>query len=194
MRAIIYDARYPTVREVPFLSRRGNAVLIAVFLAFLLVPLAGWIGGYRDTTDFEFRDKAPFPEVSKGLFQLTDYLADLDKYISDSFAMRRQLLVADARLRYAVGGSLTDRVIVGTNGWLFSGPDLRNARLVRPPGDALYADWYRIMDDRRKWLAERGIGFIVMIGPSKHTIYSEYLPRGWKPPAQTDTDRLLSYL
>lgn len=194
MRAVVTDTRYPTVREVPFLSSGGRLVLIAAFLAFLLVPLAGWMVGYRDTTEFEFREKATFPQAPNALLQLTGYFSKLDKYISDSFAMRRELLIASARLRYAIDGSVTDGVVIGRNGWLFDGPDLRDARLVRPPGDAIYAEWYKIMDERRKWLAERGIGFIVMIGPSKHTIYPEYLPRGWERPAQTETDRLISYL
>jgi alginate O-acetyltransferase complex protein AlgJ len=193
MRAFISDTRYPTVREVPFLSRSGRLVLIAAFLAFLLVPLAGWLAGYRDTTDFEFRDKAPFPQAPQALFQLAEYLSKIDKYVSDSFAMRRQLLIASARLRDAVGGSLTDQVVVGRNGWLFDGHDLRHSRLVYPHRDA-YVRWYEIMEQRRRWLADRGIGFIVIVGPSKHTVYPEYLPRGWKRPAQSETDPLLSYL
>jgi hypothetical protein len=193
MRAVIFDTRYPIVREVPFLSRGGCLVLIAAFLAFLLVPLAGWMAGYRDTTDFDFRERAPYPPPPKVLSRLTDYVAKLDTYISDSFAMRRQLLVASSRLRYAIGGSVTERVIVGRNGWLFDGLDLRDSRVVYPHRDA-YVRWYEIMEERRRWLADRGIGFIVMLGPSKHTVYPEYLPRGWEQRAQTETDVLLSYL
>ena len=42
-----------------------------------------------------------------------------------------------------------------------------------------------VMEARRRWLADRGIGFIVMVGPNKQSIYPENLPRGWTMPWPT---------
>jgi len=41
-----------------------------------------------------------------------------------------------------------------------------------------------MLDHRQEWLAARGIRFLFVVCPDKHTIYPEYLPYAARPPAR----------
>ena len=160
----------------------------------MIVPFAAALSGHKDDGKFEFRAKAPLPAWPSMVADVAAYPGRLDRYLGDSFFPRSELLRLRGRLKFAIGASDTDRVVVGRGGWLFYADYLEAAREPERAGSAAFAKWLNVMEARRRWLAERGIGFIATIGPDKQSIYPEYLPRGWTLPATANTDLLVEYL
>lgn len=77
----------------------------------------------------------------------------------------------------AVSGQ--DRVLIGRDGWLFFQTDdvIRNYR-----GTDLFSKnelerWRQVLTERRDWLAKRGIQYLFVIAPNKHSVYPEQMPR-----------------
>ena len=59
-----------------------------------------------------------------------------------------------------------------------------HARTLEPPvrlGEQDLRDWRRLLELRRDWLRERGIKYLFIVPPDKHTIYPEYLPTWMEP-------------
>jgi hypothetical protein len=55
--------------------------------------------------------------------------------------------------------------------------------------------WRRTLEARRDWLAVRGIHFLFVVPPDKHTIYPEFLPPNLRPVRQQSRlDQLMAYL
>jgi hypothetical protein len=83
------------------------------------------------------------------------------------------------RFNLALFGVLpTDKLVLGREGWLFFGDPnaIAHFRGVDPLGPGELARWQRILEERREWLAERGIAYLVVLVPDKHEIYAEYMP------------------
>jgi len=55
-------------------------------------------------------------------------------------------------------------------------------------------DWQFIFESRRDWLQRRGIRYLVVIPPDKHTIYPEYLPAGVKYESAPKLDQFITYM
>lgn len=85
----------------------------------------------------------------------------------------------------------------GLDGWYFFASDeevaySRAENLFRPVDLDRYA---RILEERRKWLADRGIPYLVVVAPNKSTLYAEYLPDGMTPLGSVSRlDQLLAKL
>lgn len=48
-------------------------------------------------------------------------------------------------------------------------------RAATPFAEFELTKWVDVLDERRAWLAEQGIAFLVVVAPDKHSIYPEYL-------------------
>lgn len=163
---------------------KSSKLLAAIFLLFLALPVL-WplliATGIVKTSsvNFENRRLATFPTQ---IFSLEDYVKwprRVDDFLGDHLPSRGALLALNAWVRYHVfKTSPVDSVLVGQDGWLFHRmpADILEVqgRLVREP--------YQIrrlrivLDERRDWLSEQGIDYLVLIAPTKQTIYQEKLP------------------
>lgn len=163
---------------------KPSKLLAAVFLLSLalavLWPLLIATGVVKTSNEnFENRRLATFPA---GISSLEDYVKwprRVDDFLGDHLPGRGALLALNAWVRYHVfKTSPVDSVLVGQDGWLFHRmpADIREieGRLVREP--------YQIrrlrivLEERRDWLSEQGIDYLVLIAPTKQTIYQEKLP------------------
>lgn len=100
-----------------------------------------------------------------------------------------------------LSSSPNSRVLIGKDRWLFLKYDSvgRNIQLdaqhPEPLSQTKLAELAKIFEERRVWLAERGIRYVVLLPPSKNTVYPEKLPHSLQP---TDPGRhlreLIAYL
>ncbi len=69
-------------------------------------------------------------------------------------------------------------VMIGRDGWLFfTGKQMiENYRGVKTFTPGELQNWQTLLEKRRDWLARRGIKYLCVIPPDKHSIYPEYLP------------------
>ena len=146
----------------------------------------------------EQRRLAELPELSFGPARLAALPAELSRYWDDHLGLRDFLIRSHARLSIGVlGRSPSSSLLVGRDGWFFLGtPEpVRQARgLARfAPGEI--ERWQMVLEERRDWLARRGIPYVVAIAPNKHTIYGEFLPAGLpRVHEETQLDALARHL
>jgi len=109
------------------------------------------------------------------------YAGAFETRYNQSFGWRPMLIMLANQFRYEVFGQLPQRsgtqVSIGKYGWLYENAYLRHysGRAQQPresDGVELLADLTVV----RQALAARGIGFAIVVSPSKPLIYPEYLP------------------
>ena len=119
-------------------------------------------------------------------------------YADDRFGLRRMFLHLGSRLRWILGLKISPTVLFGKNGWLYLG--LHDNVIEQFRGIDVFSrdelvSWVQRMVSRRDWLRERGIPFILVVAPNKHTIYPEYLPiRVGNVLGKTPLDQLAEYI
>ena len=175
-----------------------DLVLIVVFVVCIVSPcVCHMLTPDAGVSEFEKRRLASLPAVPSRIQDARKYLSDMEAYLNDHFGFRSFLLFAGNAAKYRLGFQVTPDVLTGKDGWLFlaklqnvveqyQGLDLFTPESLR--------DWVDEMECRRKWLSRLGIEFVVVVPPSKHTIYEEYLPDRVRVfEKKTRLDQLLSY-
>jgi hypothetical protein len=137
------------------------------------------LDGEQRVSATEKRFLAPLPEITGDSASWARLPGDLEAWHDDHLGMRDAMIRTWAFLTIRLFGvSPTDKLVVGRQGWLFYGDRdaIRQYRGVAPLGDRALARWTRVLEERRDWLAARGIAFLLVLVPDKHIVYGEYMP------------------
>jgi alginate O-acetyltransferase complex protein AlgJ len=169
-----------------------------------LVPLLGLIALplvlFSPTSwnaQLERRRAASVPGLPGTLSALKIFPQEFEKFFSDHFGLRRQLIDLRNQIDFWVlKRSPSEDVIIGKNNWLYyvgdhSVDDFRGRYLLTP--DEL-ARWQAALKERRDWLALRGIKYRFVIAPNKQSIYPEYLPDSLIKGQLSQADQLVAYM
>ena len=182
------------------LQKAGAILLIAGFVALLWLPtLDSFFDLDKAPPPNEKRAPAKKPELkTESLHSVREFLAGWEKYFSDHFGFRKRLIRWEHRWKRDLfkESTLSD-VIVGRDGWLFFGGDrmIEHYRGTRLFTDEALAKWKKLLETRRDWCQQRGIKYIFVVVPDKHTIYPEYLPE-WMTRVGNETklDQFVAYM
>jgi hypothetical protein len=159
--------------------RRDRLTAGLFVMALAAAPAYGlWVG--PSVSPFEFRAPAKFPERPRGREARQAYPAKVEEWAADRLGGRAALIEGHmAWKRDLLGVSPARRVALGRDGWLFLNlgdvnPYYRPA--ARRSGvPAHLAAWRDALLDRRAWLADQGVPYVVFVAPNKHTVYPEML-------------------
>ncbi len=173
---------------------------ICCILGLLIVLVFPMLGMFKapDTKRFsriERRKPAPAPTFS---IRFDKESEALEEWFNDRVIFRFELIKAMTRLYADLGVSAKpDRVTIGKDGWLFLGDQSCDALTQHrrldweSRGDIPKA--IRFFVTLRDALADKGIPFMLLVAPDKHTIYPEKLPdwaqRGIDAPSRRDLIR-----
>lgn len=161
-------------------QRYAQLAVIALFLAGIALPLADMVLDLDSTEPSgENRKLAPFPKIGLSPATLAQFPADFKRYLEDNFGFRNTLVRWHAILKVRLlGVSSSQQVVLGKQGWLYYADHgvIDDYRCTDPFTQEELDRWLRTIEARRQWLEERGIRFVMVIAPNKHTIYPEYLP------------------
>ena len=174
----------------------------ALFLALLLLPAARmpFVDAGQFEKAFAERENRPparidlKPPTAAGL---RENIREIESWFADRYGFRTELIALASRLSLAVGVSpREDLVLLGEDGWLFLG-NAQNRVVDKTTGRLLFTeaqlDAYAAgLEEQRRWLADRGIGFMVFVAPEKHTIYPERLPAWARNPTGKTMARQLA--
>ncbi|TMH00657.1 MAG: hypothetical protein E6H67_18925, partial [Betaproteobacteria bacterium] len=177
-------------------------IIIALFLSAICLPLAGKLlpaeGAFALT---ENRRPAPLPTIELGTpgwgWSILTFPRRFERYWNDSFAFRWYLIRWHSIAKLALGISPSPKALVGQNGYLFYAAEqsVDYFRAVKPFAARELVQWRAELEKRRAWLAERGIRYLVVVAPSKETIYPEFMPPALRPVRpETRLDQLLKEL
>ena len=183
-------------------SRVTERLTIAMFLCVIALPLIGKLlptqGAFALT---ENRRPAPLPTIRLGGpgwgYSIVSFPRRFERYWDDSFAFRWYLIRAHSLAKLALGVSPSPKALVGQDGYLFYAAEhsVDYFRGVKPFTDVDLARWRKDLEERQRWLAERGIHYLVVVAPDKETIYPEYMPPALRPVRpESRLDQLLADL
>ena len=146
----------------------------------------------------ENRVPAELPKLSWNFKAIQEAPAGFEKYFVDRFAFRTEMVTErNTLLVKAFSVSPSNGVLIGKDNWLYyllDGDDqtLRHARLFSQ--EELMA-WNSALEQRKNWLAKRGIKYTFILAPSKCSIYPEHVPDSHYLINKTSrVDQLVAYL
>lgn len=179
--------------------RRFNNLLILIFLAMIYTPMAGQVFKLdADTPETENRQLAKRPAFPVTMKEAKAFPQSFNVYADNWFGFRGTLLFWHSWVKWQLGMKISSKVLRGKDGWLFLYK--RDNVVSQYRGIDCFSlkelcQWVQAMMTRRQWLAERGIPFIVVVAPNKHSIYPEYLPGNIGPVVrETRLDQLVHYI
>lgn len=160
-----------------------NAALGAGFLCALAVPgvlayLEGSVNVERAGAT-ERRRPSALPPRPVDAASLKAFPGAFDAWFKDAWGGREQALRWNARASLELfGTSPSSHLRIGPGDWVFSGEHraFESFAGVDPMGEGELEDWRRCLEDRRRWLAGRGIDHVVAFVPHKSSIYPDELP------------------
>jgi alginate O-acetyltransferase complex protein AlgJ len=176
-------------------------VLAAAFLVSLFVPLVGalrdWDFAGAANENRRLAERPPLPDTFKDAGHYADRWLG---FYRDHFGFRNTLIQAVAETRFhGFGTDSNESYIAGKDGWLFFRPEgdrnFMGFRGLNPLSDQELTAWQDLIENRRAFLAARGIAYLVVIPPDKQTVYPEYLPAEYAPVREeTHLDQLVARL
>ncbi len=189
-----------------FFKKLNSIVIVVLFCSAVFTPL--FLGIFESDKEFSVVEKRrlhSFPEIKisvESIKKLPDLFA---KYYTDHFGLRDNLVQFYKIFKFSLGDSPSQDVTRGKDGWLFLGSIKKGySRYENPMGDARNVDVFLEKDLDKfalrmksvdEWLKKRGIEYIFIIAPNKHTVYFEKLPKYInKSGALSSTDQLVAYL
>lgn len=193
------------LERIPY--KIDKIILALIFGLVIYIPLfVGLVEKDKISSGTEKRNLAILPSSPESIKDFIEYPATFNQYYSDHFGLREKLTKAYFRLTHKLGAkSSIDDVTIGQGGWLFLG-SIKPGYMGHgdPIGDAINVNLFsekELMDFAasittiRNWLSNRGIEYIYVIAPNKHTIYFDKLPKYIsKKNSESATDQLVKYL
>lgn len=174
---------------------------IAIFSPFFL----GVIEEDRKESSFEKRKLSNLPETPKTISDIIRFPNAFNSYYTDHFGLREWFTKYYRIAKYSIGDSPSQDVTIGQDGWLFLGGITKGyTKNGDPIGDARNVTLYSRADLKKlaehmmnvkSWLNRKGIEYIFVIAPNKHTIYADKLPSYIsKVNEESATDQAVKYL
>ncbi len=191
----------PTRPPGGFSEKIWDLVLVGGFLVAVYLPLCCLSPWQADEAieQAEQRRAATFPQVEwvyrgplpcPGTRSLLGFPVQFETWFNDHVGFRPWLVDAYKLARWhglttagldVLGRKESAGVIRGLDGWLFIGgkDQIDDYRCARPFTAEELDRWVRVLAARRRWLARRGIEYVLFVAPNPATIYPEYLPRAY---------------
>ncbi|MPY95228.1 MAG: hypothetical protein GEV08_19875 [Acidimicrobiia bacterium] len=148
----------------------SRLLVVVGFLAFICVPLVLTLAGQRPGAT-DNRAAGDLPALSARRLVDEQTYQELDRYLSDQFALRALAIRADAKLDDVLWKGDRGDVRRGEDGWLYYAPSL--TQLCTEP--LAPVDAVRVLDRFAAGLESQGTTFRYLLVPEKSTLYPEHL-------------------
>lgn len=175
-------------------------LVTGLFVLGLALPLPGTLAGRHETVSVaEQRALAAAPSLPASMEGWLGLPRATSAWFDDHFGGRELLVRLHRRLaRVARPGVLAAApVLEGRDGWLYFSGDhsLEDHQGLLPLTQEQLAGWGTSLAAKQRHLAARGIAYLFVITPSKHSIHPEFLP-DWLAGRRGETraDQLVRYL
>lgn len=177
-------------------KRIGPMIILTAFILIICSSKVIWflLAKYVSGVNHENRQLSTRPALTWENYGT--FSNEYTNYFNDNMQFREKLVTLNSLVDYYVfDESANEKVIKGKDGWLFF-----NATLSDYQRTNLYTkeELESIKDDvlaTKKYLKDKGIEFVIFIGPNKNTIYGEYMPSYIEiNPGQTRVQQMVDYL
>lgn len=174
------------------MTERTKANLAAAaFFAACLLPAVGMLLPERTAAANQALAPPPSPTKPDGSWNL-DFLQDTTDYIGDHFALRQELITAQAALEAGIfRSSAEDSVLLGRDGWLFYRETLPGYLHTEALTERQLYGTAHTLALVREYAAGQGAELLFTVAPNKCSLYPEQLPAVGTPlDSAGDIDRL----
>ena len=181
----------------------GDFFLLWLFIALLWLPTLDFFTGIDVTMPpGENRMPAPKPHFEgKSMAGIQQSAVATENYFNDHFGFRKRLIRWCLQWKARMYSDQSCyKVVVGQHGWLYPGElqMVEHFLGIAKFTESQLQSWQKLFEKRRDWLATRGIKYLVVIPPDKHTIYPEELPSWLQAAAprvrETKLDQFLAHM
>jgi len=173
-----------------------------IFLGFLVLPVLDSLFELAPEVNLMESETPPVLEFTPGnFFKSWNKLqrGALEKKFGFRSLLVRMENILDVWWLHST--AMNQSVVVGRGDWLFLAQENKDLNVVedyrgiKPFTPDELRSWVDEYVGRRDWLAARGIHYLVLVAPNKHTIYSEFLPSTYnKVHPHGRTDQLIQAL
>lgn len=175
-----------------------NLIVVILFGIALIVPfwMTDFLGG--KISDTENRRLAPFP-ISVDMEHGTVHASTngVEQWINDNIGFREAFVKIYTIVKNKILGlSTSPHVMTGTDGWYFYTPD-NNIEVATGRYPLTEEDLMKIAEYQQNisdYYNSLGKEYILMLTPSKASVYSEYLPMQDEVVSYTPVDIVTDYL
>jgi len=182
---------------------RFRFVYIVLFIVFLAAPIGAMLLSFESRFPGRFNDlresqKLSFPDIDWRRTHIDKGFQSVERWYNDNFGFRNELVKMNAVAYRSIGVSPnTFSYLQGKNGFIFMGNSGEHAVDVssgdRPFTGNELEQYFDNLQTVRSYFENQGIPFYIIIAPSKHTVYPEYLP-GFVPSYKpTRHDQIIGY-
>ena len=187
-----------------FLSPKIAANMALLFLVIISFPMLDGLFHIRGEIHLHpLQEKKS--RTKKPAFRFDDlfrFFQGYKYYYNDNFQLRSLFIPANNFIKVRCFGiSPLPSILLGKEGWIYLHKQndridqieyFRSLELFTP---AELEHWRVSLEQRRDWLAKRGIRYLFVIAPNKSTIYPEFLPDSIRPVRdRSRLDQLAAYL
>lgn len=168
----------------------ADTLFLAALALVILVPVLLFNGKPDQISEVENRALAELPPIQEGFNAFT---SGLSEYIDDRIGLRDQMMQGYNSVVYETLNTKHSDVIRGDDGWLFYANDLPDYAGTNIDETAI-AHQTEVLAAINAWCEERGIIFILAVGPNKSEIYDNLMPEGINKAEQTKTELIAERL
>jgi len=177
----------------------SNIFLIILFLLSIYAPpLKTFFTSKAKISNSEKRELASLPVLEMKKRSIEEFPKKFEAYYNDHFGLRTSLIYWHNHIKVKwLQTSPVDIVMLGKKNWLYYTPDnVLDDLQGKIPFTAKQLDqWKNYFENKRDWLAERGINYLLVIVPNKHSIYPENIKDKYlSEKGKTRTDQLVEYI
>ena len=178
-------------------GRLEGGVLIVVFVSLIALPLIDLgFGIDRSPALDENRSLPELPQPAATLDSLYSFPQEFETFFEARFGFRAPLVrLHNALLSRSTGSVISDKVLIGADGWLFYYPAVRSYLSPQLLSSRETTVLVYSIEARRRFLAAHGIHYLVVLVPNKAEVYPEHLPPSYRrSPGPTRSDQLIDAL
>lgn len=173
----------------------GYIAFILLFFLLCLIPSVGMLAAGQSQAGGN-EVLAALPALRDGEGRLnTDYLSQLSDYMEDNYFSRQRLVTAWSALNVrALHTSISEDVVLGSDGWLYFGQTLDDYTGSELLSDREIECAARNLALMQEYCQESGADFLFTIAPNKNSLYPEHMPELAVFSDQRNAARLLQAL
>ena len=152
-------------------------IFTAAFLLLCILPSAGML--FLPPTEAAANERlTPVPQLkSEDGNWNQNVLDDATNYIADHFALRQEMVTANAMLQTGLlATSPAEEVIYGRDGWLYYAETLDDYQNRATLTDEEVQQIAQTIADMQAHCEARGAQFVFTIAPNKNSLYPEHMP------------------
>ena len=171
-------------------QKLAYAAFTALILLLCLIPSLGMLLPAQEGAagGNQALSRAPSLRDPEGNWN-PGYLSQIQDYAGDNFYLRQEMITAWSALNAkGLRSSITEDVVLGTDGWLYFADTLPDYVGLQPMTDREIFSAARNLRLMAEYCESQGARFLFTLAPNKNSLYPEHMPNLTLPSARKPRD------